>query len=528
MKGGLLMKIKRLLIIAVACFFIFSAVAVAFADDNSAIKAQIEQMQQQINALKEQLNKQQAAAPKAQPVTVEKEKEPMLGFSYGDPVSMRFLGGEVSLYGNADVSFDYVNNGLKNKNVWRGDLGTGAPAQGKMGWMPEISSNLAYFGIRGSRPLLGDKLSAVFQFETEIAYSYTPGGSATSGDPQQKNGIGSRNSYVGLWSPYGAIKIGKTDAPYKTSTAKMDPFDRTLGDYNSIIGNSGGDNRAEFDTRLSHAVWYESPKVYGFNLSFLWSPGQNRGTDNTLEARGESNCTGGNGGPGSPAAGLGAGGSGGGNCTDGSYGDAFSAALTYTNGPLYIVGAGELHRGVNRTSDDPNYDGVDYGPQTGIHNEYALKAGLQYRLALTGTTINLLYEYLKRDRAFYWYNERTRPIATWVAITQELGSPSTVLNLGWAHAGKSPGSPMYTQADGTVADGPVRNTADMWAVGLKHNFDKNTSIYLVGSQMLNARGAHYDLGASGHGTVVDDKDATGHSRMGTKLTAITLGMQYKF
>jgi predicted porin len=352
--------------------------------------------------------------------------------------------------------------------------------------------------------------------------------SSTNGDPQQKNGIGSRNSYVGLWSPYGAIKIGKTDAPYKTSTAKMDPFDRTTADYNSIIGNSGGDNRAEFDTRLAHAVWYESPNVYGFNLALLWSPGQNRGTDNTLEARGEPNCTGGNGGPGSPPSGLGAGGSGGGPCTDGSYGDAFSAALTYTNGPLYIVTAGELHRGVNRTSDDPNYDGVDYGPQTGIHNEYALKAGLQYKLALTGTTFNFLYEYLKRDGAYYYYNERTRPLATWVAITQELGSPSNVLNIGWAHAGKSPGSPMYTQSDGTVATGPVRNSADMWAVGLKHYFDKNTNIYLVGNQMLNSRGAHYDLGASGHGTVVDDKDGTGHSRMGTTLTAITLGMQYKF
>jgi len=33
----------------------------------------------------------------------------------------------------------------------------------------------------------------------------------------------------------------------------------------------GGDNRAEFDTRLSHSVWYESPDVYGFRLGAQWS-----------------------------------------------------------------------------------------------------------------------------------------------------------------------------------------------------------------------------------------------------------------
>ena len=49
----------------------------------------------------------------------------------------------------------------------------------------------------------------------------------------------------------------------------MDPFTRTLGDYNSIMGNTGGDNRAEFDWRMNHAVWYESPICNGFQFSAL-------------------------------------------------------------------------------------------------------------------------------------------------------------------------------------------------------------------------------------------------------------------
>jgi len=44
--------------------------------------------------------------------------------------------------------------------------------------------------------------------------------------------LGSRNSFVGLQSEeYGAIKLGKTDTPYKTATARLDPFASTPGDY---------------------------------------------------------------------------------------------------------------------------------------------------------------------------------------------------------------------------------------------------------------------------------------------------------
>ena len=44
-------------------------------------------------------------------------------------------------------------------------------------------------------------------------------------------------------------------APYKTSTDRMKPFSGILGDYAVIMGNTGGDNRVEFGTRLNHAIW---------------------------------------------------------------------------------------------------------------------------------------------------------------------------------------------------------------------------------------------------------------------------------
>ena len=512
------MKRTPLLTTLIACLFTVATASVAFADDSAikaqidqmqkqidslkmandgAIKTQIDQMQKQIDSLKVQLNQQQADLSKGQPAAVVKEKP--AGFSYKDPLSLRVLGTEVSVYGLADVSVDYGDNGLKGR----------PGAVGNNGWQPQISSNLSYLGVRGSHPLFGEHLSAIFQLETEAAYSYTPGGpNPQTGDTAINNGLGARNSYIGLIGDWGALKVGKTDAPYKTSTARMDPFDRTLGDYNTIVGNTGGDNRAEFDTRLPHAIWYESPNFSGFNLGLLWAPGQNRGTDNILSPRGEPNCSGGNPEP----------------CNDGSFGDAYSTALTYTSGPVYLVAAYELHKDVNRLGDEGGPSG---NVVTGVHDEWAFKVGAQYNLAQTGTTFNALYEKMERVGAPDAYNERSRNLTLWFAVTQDLTN-SLALNVAWAHAGSSPGSPVWTTPDGTSMDGPVNNAANMYDIGLRHRFDKATFVYLTFTDMVNEEGAHFDLGASGHGAKIDCKDQTGACFTGTTIKAITVGMNYKF
>jgi Gram-negative porin len=417
-------------------------------------------------------------------------------------VTIQVGGGEVTLYGHADLSFDYVDNGLSDK----------AGAIGNNGWLPQVSSNLSYFGLRGSRALTGwQNLKGVFQFETEVQFTATPGDNAIqnggqSTDTTIKAGIASRNSFAGLQGDFGALKIGKTDAPYKTSTARMDPFASTLGDYNSIVGNTGGDNRAEFDTRLSHAIWYESPAHRGLSLGVLVAPGQNRSNDNSITARGEPDCTGGN----SPDPTVGG-------CTDGSFGTAWSAALTYSQGPLYAIGAYEHHAKVNRSGDDASNGGPAPAGAVGIGAEYAWKVGVQYTVMATGTTVNVLYERMKRDGSVDAFNERTRNLTTWVALTQKVSGAE--INLGWAHAGKTPGDP---------GAGPIDNQANMFAIGVKHRFDAKASVYLAAAEQLNHKGAHFDLGASGHGVVVDCKDAANSCFTGTTIKAASAGLTYDF
>jgi predicted porin len=397
--------------------------------------------------------------------------------------------------------------------------------------MPDVSSNLSFFGIRGERAVDQD-LKALFQFETEVTVAATPGASDQGTDGgAQKSALGSRNSFIGLQSKrLGAVKIGKTDTPYKTTTGRMDPFASTPGDYNAIMGNSGGDNRTEFDLRLPHSIWYESPKSNGLSFSALFSPGQNRSTGGGLYAQGEPDCAGGNttNGVNSNAGAVAS-------CLDGAFTDAFSMAAAYEAGPWYATAGYEVHKNVNRIGDETVAGSV------GIRNESAFKVGVQYSLP-THTVVNLVIERLKRDAITTSLDERTHT-ATWFAITQSLTADDD-LNFGWAHAGRTPGQPDQgvQDRDGNAAvPGTSANGANLLSVGFKHRFlDKRASTYVTFSRLSNEHWGHYALGAGGHGlptrNYVGDKyiggcqdgGVCGPPFAGNTAQALSVGLTYDF
>src|SRR5712691_1290171 len=388
--------------------------------------------------------------------------------AFGAPSHVAAADTSVQFYGHLDLSVDGATKGIKE-----GGAGQNPAPVGKVGWQADVSSNLSYFGFRGDHDI-GRGYKMVFQVETQVDVAATPGPSpqnqASPGNADDKvlAALGSRNSFLGIAGNFGAFKVGKTDAPYKLSTARMDPFSATVGDYNSIMGNTGGDNRAEFDTRLSHAIWYESPKMGGFSYSALFAPGQNRASDNSNDASGEPDCTGGGGGitlggvvnP----------------CGDGSFGDAFSVAGVYEAGPLYGIVAYELHKNTNRTGDEVNPPAPPAAPlgAVGVANEAAAKVGVQYRLP-TNTTLNAIFERLTRKAPDPNFNERQHN-AAWLALTQKVTGQDD-FNLGWAHAGKTPGDP------GT---GPIDNVSNMYSVGYKHHFDRQSNWYAVYAQIGRA------------------------------------------
>jgi predicted porin len=443
----------------------------------------------------------------------------------------------VTLYGHFDISGD-----LFNPSVF--DQGTKAG----------IASNSSYFGVRARHnlaPYGWEGWSIVAQLEAQID---------AAASPTERAAFGSRDSYVGLEGPWGAIKAGKSDTPYKKSTAAMDPFANTLGDYNSIMGNTGGDNRAEFDWRMNHAIWYESPIVSGFQFSALASPGQNYAQDNSDYSFGDYfQCNGASvRGSGSNFPGTGGavnGNIGGNGCTDGSYGNAYSAALNYKNGPFTAIAAYELHEGVNRHGDDNLEMAVaGSGPiflpdgtqiLTGVHNEWAAKVGGGYRFndGLGDLQLNAYYEWIRREVTAIEqpFNERSRD-GVFASATQFIGKWS--VSASYAHAFKTPGNPACLSFNnlnagevcGTPGIVPVGqyqanlfdDSASQYAVGTRYRFNQWASWYVVGSVLKQGAGAHYCLGASGHGYQVCSRDAANDTIGGATLKAATTGLTFDF
>lgn len=592
-------KAPRFLVAALAAMLTIAAYpAPSLAADDPALKEQIRILKERIDELNKQVDdlakkeQQDAAAaasaagaaakpagPPAEPKfdaylkeTKEKGAEPKLA---------AFLKG---FYGTLDVSFDDTTKGINGLQAYHWSLSdpnnpNSTPVQGglkggpvgRLGYMPALSTNKSQVGYRFSHKIADSSTEFMVQIETGLAITASPG--LKTSYTQQSNvvngAIGLGDTFVGLQDKaWGKIKFGTMYSPYKKSTDRLNPFSGMLGDYAVVMGNSGGDNRVEFGTRLDHSITFESPKIGDlFSFDLLWSPGANRTFDNVVQSAGSPDCSGGNE-PGSGNLLL--------NCDDGGFGDAFSVDLRFESGPFYATAAWERHKDVNRNSDGIGANSLTYGvllnncpppytaascsplldwgtfgtivaefPEfaaiasppylTDIADESAWKVGMQYAFPV-GLTLNGEYERMTRDvtPALSFQNERQRN-GTWFAATQKFGANDSV-SIGWAHAGRTPGDPGgQHNYNPTSTD----NTADMYTIAWKHNLDKQLYWYIDSALTINHGNAHYDLGAGGRGLTTDCHDGTNTiftdassagptTWGGCRLMGFSTGLDYKF
>jgi hypothetical protein len=468
-------------------------------------------------------------------------------------------GGGFTLYGNLDVSTDLSNNGISKApdNGIGSNGGIGSGPWGKSS-MAAIATNNTYVGLRGFQPIAnwGDN-QFLWQLQTNMALTSVSGtGMTNSASNNTASGaMTTGTSYVGIGGKdWGAIKVGKTTTPYARSTEVFNPFKGMMGSMNVIMGNTGGDNRVEFDTMMEHAIWYESPTFNNFTFATLFSPGQNRVTDSSAISAGASNCNGGN----VPGSGNTLNLEGVAGCNDGGFSNAFSASLVYDNkNDWYGLAAFETHKNVNRSSDLNGVVTTGTGGTPGFTNlsnaqadamdvatETAFKMGAMYKVPATGTRIGGIVESMKRNvpAALAFQNERQRN-GTWLLIQQDLPG-SNQINFGWGRARKAVGDPGQHN-DGNIAGAPglsPDNSANMYTLAGIHQVDRNLSFYMNYAVTLNHAAAHYDQGAGGHGYYVDCHDSGGpipanggttgtagpNCWTGTRIQSLSAGMRYRF
>jgi hypothetical protein len=577
---------KPMLVALAACAASVAFNSVVFADDaqTQALKDQMRTMQQQMQQLQNQIDalskKQAAAPPVAPPPAVAATQGPAAPpAAPAEPKFEKFMKG---FFGTLDVSIDDATKGIRGLTAYSYSYAGAGPGSGyvnngpkgtqitgSVGYLGDLSTNKSVLGYRGSHNIAGSDIDFIYQIETQPSITSSPGlnTSYTQQSNVVKGAIGYGDTYVGVQDKtWGKLKIGTTYAPYKSSTDRMNPFSGMLGDYAAIMGNSGGDNRVEFGTRLDHSIWYESPKLMGGTFSFdlLVSPGANRTYDNVVQSAGSPDCSGGNT-PGSGNLPQ--------NCDDGGFGTAYSADLKFEYGGFYATAAWELHHDVNRNSDgiganSPYYaylvgqgNGVsplidwgtyntylnEYGQNfinangfsppylTDIADEWAIKGGVQYVFDF-GLAVSGIYEYMHRDLPadLEFQNERQRN-GLWFALSQDFSAKDNV-SIGWAHAGRTPGDP------GGQHNYDPENTQDyanMYTIAWKHRFDKSLYWYLDAADTVNHGNAHYDIGAGGRGVTTDCHDGTNtvftdYSSAGPTtwggchLIGVSTGLNYKF
>ena len=554
---------KPVLVALAACAATVTICGVAFADDDQtqALKEQMRQMQQQMQQLQKQLdalsNKQAAQAPQAVAPTgppVSAAAAAATGNAVEQqlsPLEKKFDNFLKGFYGSLDLSVDATTKGMNGLTAYPYNYASGAPGSpyvisgpekagpyGRVGWLGMLSSNGSSLGYRGTHKIGDSGFDFIYQVSTSISMAAAPGLQDTYTQQSNKvtGAIGLGDTFLGFQSPsWGKIKFGEMYMPYKVSTDRLNPFGTGLGNYAVIMGNSGGDNRIEFGTRGDDVVYYSSPTWSGISFDVAYQFGQQLDPNSDLPPLGSVDCNGSNV-PGSGNLFL--------NCDDGGYNRAYSADLKFEMGGLYLVGAYEIHKQVNRSSDgvganSPYYaylvgqgpkgpnayllDWADYqayaaeypgaaaagspaySTNVDVADEWAMKFGVQYSFDF-GLSLSYLYEEMHREvpPEMEFQNERQRN-GMWAALQQSFWDGRDVAAIGWGHAGATVGDP---GGQHNYNPNNTGNQANLYTFQWWHKLDKQLTVYFDWAETINDGNAHYDLGAGGHGIKTDCHDAT--------------------
>lgn len=340
----------------------------------------------------------------------------------------------VTLYGQANMSYDMTNNGAISTN--------------------KVSSNTSRVGLKGSEDL-GGGLSAVWQIEQQINID----NSTTNA-----NSFATRNSFLGLSSgSMGTFILGRHDTPYKIATRGFDVFGDSIADNRSLMGGApyvsnittpalnavaASSAAASFDGRQGDVVAYISPAMSGFTGAIAYVAGAEGAT-----AAGQTK------------------------------GSAWSLAGLYGNGPLSVNLGYEVH-------DVGNAPGTLGNAALPVVKESAWKLGAGY--TMDALTVNAVYERTSDN----FGGQAALGTAALAAGADTFGHSSWYLS-GKYSFGNDAVKLAYTKMGNMNALLGADTGAKQVSVGYDHNLGKRTTLFGLYTRLNNGTNAAFGLSTAG-------------------------------
>ena len=385
-----------------------------------------------------------AAPPAATPPAAApaKKAEPEKGTFVLGPKS------KISVTGRAWSSFENV-----------GATAGSAPGASKVKDRRRLHNNASFVRVRGESELLAG-WKAIAQVEAEFGID-------------GENGLpfsGTRNTGVGLGSPYGTLIFGRWDSPSKQTTIGLDPFGGTgIFGYYNVFGQqqasatASGANR--WDRRLNNGLHYTSPSIEGFTVLAAYSVGETP-TNGAVKV------------------------------------DPYtvSAALHYKNGPLYVGASYETRNDCGNPDADapggPSCNQAALGSATQPNGtDQAFRAGAGYSVKPTFTKLGVAYEHvdLQADATATAAKKTLKRDVTWGVVTQGLGTDRHQVILAYGMATKVSGSGVFADTADTGAS--------YLTAAYRFFLAKDVDLYAGYVQVKNQKNASYRFGSGNFGSV---------------------------
>jgi len=346
----------------------------------------------------------------------------------------------VDVYGNLGVSVDFINTDAAS------------PADDKL---TRFSSNSSRIGFKGAEDL-GGGLSAIWQIENQINIDGVGTSNAFVGASTFSSNL--RNTFAGLSSKsMGTVLLGIHDTPYKLSAGKIQFWGDTSADYNNIVGNVQGSTH--FDLRTGNTLAYISPKFGGLSGAIAYVEGNEVGNGALADA------------------------------------SAWSASVTYDQGPLFLTAAYEKHNNVVG-----NTAATATAPAVPADDRDAFKLGAGY--AFGNTKLGLIYE--KADSASFVAGKVRDRSAWYLNGAHAMGN--IVLKAAYGRAGD--------------LDGVNDTGADTWSLGADYTLSKRSYLYAYYTATNNDSAGTYGVG-QGQGSAVVPA-------AGRDPSVLSIGMRHSF